>query len=445
VADTVAVVGAGLAGLSAAWELQRRGLRVALLEKDPRAGGRARSARVQGFVMEPLSPLLPTRDGALAAWMAELGVANALLPLRPVVTAQVRGARVTTVEPRGVLDAARVPGVLPHQALRLARLPRLMRRYRSRLWPGRPERAADLDDRSVADFARLYFGRSVLERILGPFVGAASLADEYEASRVLLLRRWSAHFGVRPGLPHAPLSELCDAAAQRLPLLAGAQVQELRARPDGLDVTYTRDGHERSLEASAVVLATPAPEAARLGAGLLTSGERRVLSGVRYAPAVSLAVAAVRPPAGHPREIRVPHAEGSVLECALLEPGLPGGRVPDRYGAVTLRATAAFGELALRLPDDAVEKELLDAFERFEPRARGRVEFTRVLRLRRGWPRFDVGHYRALARLAAIEESRLADGGRLVLAGDYRMDPSFEGAFAAGRRAARTLAAVLVG
>ena len=76
---------------------------------------------------------------------------------------------------------------------------------------------------------------------------------------------------------------------------------------------------------------------------------------------VSLALAVVRPPSGHPREIRVPQAERSPLLSAFQEPGLPGGRIPDGYGSVTLRATAAFGEQALRLPDDAVEKELLDA------------------------------------------------------------------------------------
>jgi len=154
-------------------------------------------------------------------------------------------------------------------------------------------------------------------------------------------------------------------------------------------------------------------------------------------------LAAVRPFFGHPQQIRVPHAEGSPLESVLLEPGLPGGRVPDGFGSAALQATARFGMRALDTPDDTVEKELLDAFERFEPRARARVHFTRVLRLPQGRPRFDVGSYRGLARLARVEATRLADGGRLVLAGDYRMDPSWEGAFASGRRAAHTLAAAL--
>ncbi len=443
VADTVAVVGAGLAGLAAAWELQRRGFRVALLEREARGGGRAWSGRTRGFLVEPLSPLLSTRPGPLSSWVAEVG-ADSFLPLRPVVGAQAHRGRVVPVDPRRLRDLLRLPGVRLHQALRLRRLPRLLRRYAHRLEPDRPESGADLDDRSVADFARLYFGRSVLDRWLAPFVTAPSLADEYEASRVQLLRRWSAHFGVLPGLPRAPLTELCDAAAAKLPLLSGARVTAIEPRSDGgLDLVYVRDDRQRMLETSAVILAVPAPEASRLAAPHLATGEREVLERIRYAPAVSLTVATVRPLSNHPQEIRVPHVEGSPLESALLEPGLPGGRVPDGYGAVTLRATASFGRDALTLPDEAVEKELLDAFEQFEPRARGRAEWTRVLRVPQALPRFDVGHYRALARLARVEQGRLAEGGRLVLAGDYRMDPSWEGAFAAGLRAARTLAEAL--
>jgi protoporphyrinogen oxidase len=117
--------------------------------------------------------------------------------------------------------------------------------------------------------------------------------------------------------------------------------------------------------------------------------------------------------------------------------------VPDHYGCVTLRATAAWSREAMSLPDETLEKELLDALEQFEPGARAKVEFTRLYRVERALPRFDVGHYRALARLQRIEADRLRDGPHVTLAGDYRSDPSWAGAFAAGTRAARSLDAAL--
>jgi protoporphyrinogen oxidase len=327
------------------------------------------------------------------------------------------------------------------EGLRLVRLPRLLRRYGVRLDSERPEQGASLDDRSLADFGRLYFGRSVLDYWLAPFITSVSLGDASETSRVHYLLRHLRHFGARRGLLRAALAELAEAAAERLPTLYGAEVTGLESGRDGrLLLTYTREGRERMLELRAVIVATPASETARVAAPLLTGGEREALEGVRYVPSVTLAAGACRPLSWHPVEIRVPHAEGSVLEVALLEPGMIGGRVPDGYGAALLQATSAWSAQAQQLPDETVEKELLDALEWIQPAARAAVDFARVFRSEDAWPRFDVGHYHALERLARIGGERRREGRRVYLAGDYRMDPSWNGAVASGLRAARELA-----
>jgi protoporphyrinogen oxidase len=49
---TVAIVGAGLAGLSAAWELRRAGVDVVVLDAERRAGGLIVTERREGFVVE---------------------------------------------------------------------------------------------------------------------------------------------------------------------------------------------------------------------------------------------------------------------------------------------------------------------------------------------------------------------------------------------------------
>ena len=107
-----------------------------------------------------------------------MGARDELLPLRLVLTAQVHRNRVSEVDPRGLLDFLRIPGVKPHQALRLVRLSRLLTRYESKLEASAPEQAADLDDRSLADFGALYFGRSVVDYWMAPFLTADSLGDE---------------------------------------------------------------------------------------------------------------------------------------------------------------------------------------------------------------------------------------------------------------------------
>ncbi|MBW2267646.1 MAG: FAD-dependent oxidoreductase [Deltaproteobacteria bacterium] len=436
----VAVIGAGLAGLAAAYELRRAGIAIAVFERESVAGGRARSGDHEGLLLEPLSPVVSSADHALLDFIAEVGAQDVLLPIRPALTAVVHDGRSVEVDPRRLRDFARMPGVSVREALRLVRLPRLLRRYGEQLAPDAPEAGAALDDRSLADFGRLYFGRSVVDRWMGPFVTSGSLGDPEETSRVHFLRRYCEHFGARRGVLRASLRELAATAAGSIPILFGANVRALRAPPGRpLVIEYLRDGKERSVEVDAVVLAVRADRARVVAAPLLTAGERDVLAGIRYTPAVTLCVRTCRPLSWHPLELSVPRVESGVAETLLLEPGMAGGRVPDGFGGATLHATGTWSAAALDAPDDALEKDLLDELERLQPGARATVDFARVLRAPLARPRFDVGHYRAIEQLTRIETERLAEGRRFVLAGDYRMDPSWNGAVQSGRRAARAL------
>jgi monoamine oxidase len=78
----VIVVGAGLAGLVAAYELERRGHRVTILEADPRhIGGRARTLRFEGGLHGEAGAMrIPTRHELTRQYIAEFH-----LPLRPFV------------------------------------------------------------------------------------------------------------------------------------------------------------------------------------------------------------------------------------------------------------------------------------------------------------------------------------------------------------------------
>ena len=50
--EKVLILGAGLAGLSAAWHLQKRGIAAQVFEKEPEAGGLCRSEKVGGFTFD---------------------------------------------------------------------------------------------------------------------------------------------------------------------------------------------------------------------------------------------------------------------------------------------------------------------------------------------------------------------------------------------------------
>ena len=445
---TLAVVGAGLAGVSAALRLQRAGARVVVLEARDRVGGKLAVETRDGFQLDRVLQVVADGDRELLGLAAEAGAADRLLPLRPLVSAQLHRARVVPCDARSLTDIARTPGVSWRDRARLLRLPRLMERYAPLLDATRPERAADLDYRSVRDFARLYLGRSVFERFVAPRVCSESLGSADEISRVLFLLQWQAELrgGAGLGVAAGGLGEIAEAAAQRLELRLGARAQQVKELGEGrlaLESSAKVGGGTETLEVDGLVLATSPAEARRIAASLVTPAERDFLEGVRFGPRIGLSVALERPVTGLPELVRFPDAELRPLTVALVEPGVPGGgRAPEGRGLVTAFATAGFAErYSPELSADAghearVEAALLGSLDPVFPLLRGALGFTRLTHDPAGVPRFEVGAYRELARFEAVQQDRRALGRRLYFAGDYRIGPRSEDAVVSGRRAA---------
>jgi oxygen-dependent protoporphyrinogen oxidase len=437
----VVVVGAGLAGLAAACRLAASGASVRVFERETRAGGRVAVVEHEGLELDPTASSVTTGDRALFQLVREAGLAGDLLPLRPWLAAQADGSRCEPVSEAGLLAIARVPGVRLHEALRLARLPRLMRRYARHLDPDRtglplPEAAAPLDDRSLADFGGLYFGRSVVDRWMEPWLAERSPVDPSQASRALFLLRWYAERGAVPGALRGTPGLLAERLASRLDLRAGVAVARVEAAGRGRLRIHAAEGGEPPFEADAVVLALPAPEARRVAETLLAPAERDLLGSVRYDAELAWLGASPELAVTGPTRVRVPRVAGSTVATIALEPGRSAGG-----GRLTVIASPTASRAWLDRADDVVAKELAAQAERLIGSGL-RIEGEGIVRRWEGArPRFDVGRYRDLARLRALQTDLRRGGRRLYFAGDHLAAPTIEGAVASGLRAADDLLA----
>lgn len=439
----VVVVGAGIAGLAAAARLAAAGQRVRVVERAERAGGRAALAPLGAQAVDPTAARVSTGDAALRAFLHEAGLAGDALPLRPWLSAQLGAGDVGLAPVRDgeAWEIARTPGVRWLDALRLLRLPRLAARYAPHLEVGFAERAAPLDDRSLRDFGELYFGRSVVTGWMEPWLAERAPVDEREASRAAFLLRWAGERRAEAGALREPPGRLAERAAARLAVRLACGARAVAPREDG-GLAVALEGGE-TLAADAVVLAVPAGEAARLAARLWLTAEREALEAVRCDAALAWAGSARPLPVSAPTRLRVPRAARSPLALLALEPA--GGRDPADagLGRVTLVARPEWSAAHLAAPDDAVAKQVVAAAARLLPGGLDPTGDAVVWRFPAAWPRFDVGAFRRLARLRAVQADRRAAGRRLYLAGDWLAAPSLEGAAASGRRAAEELLADL--
>ncbi len=431
----IVVVGAGFAGLEAASRLAGAGARVTLLEREPRAGGRAAEVSLHGVRFVPGAPVFARGDARLHARIREAGLLSAIGPLPPGGQAQLDGDRVREIRPQTLPGVARLPGAgMLRGLLRLPRLPRLLARYAPLLDREHPERAARLDDRSASEFGHLYLGRGFADRWIEPALAETVLGNAAQASRVLFL--------LRPGLgPDAALERLrtglgalAEALAAGLSTHFGVEVTSVEERPGG--GLRVETGGAGPVDADAVVLATPPMEAARVADRLLGFAEREHFRAARGVAAMVLTVALQARRDLTPRRVRVPPVEGLPLAHVACEAGGKGAAIPERHAVVSLVARDSFSRAHLSAPADVVEKELLVHGERIEPALGSAAIFTQLTRWAFAYPCFDVGRYRAIGCFQRLQESARRDGRRLYFAGDHLVGPSIESALASGARAA---------
>jgi phytoene dehydrogenase-like protein len=255
----VIVIGAGLAGLSAAHHLTDAGLTVTVLEAADRAGGRMATDTVDGFRLDRGPQLLNTSDPELSRLPALRS-----LPLAPVapgalVLAGGRGYRVgDPMGARVTFNSARAPiGSALDKARLGSALNRLAGTTAARL-AARPETTA-----ARALCSRGFAPRTV-ERFLRPLLAALLCDPELTtSSRVadLVLRGYARG---RTCLPVGGAARLPERLASALP--PGTLRFGTRAARIAVNAVLTEDGAE--LPCRAVLVATDARAAGTLLPGL---------------------------------------------------------------------------------------------------------------------------------------------------------------------------------
>ena len=427
----VAVVGAGIAGLSLAYRLRRAGLAVRVFEASGRVGGRMASFRHGGFIIDEGAEQVPTY-GYQATWalLRELGLPPSQVPRVGGAIGVWRdgGAHAGLADASGLITGAGLSGRGRLDLLRLLLSTGLRRRAFD---PDRPE-DTPLGAATVGQLAARYhpdLGRYLLTPVVSSFFGwdpGRSAAAPFVSLLLAVgpARTWRTY---RDGM-----DTLARCLADRVDVATRQPVREVSAGGDRARVLT--DGG--AVTARTAVLCVPAPVALRLYPGV-PAGERRFLAECGFTPMLKVSCLLDRPLA--PRSARrlyallLPAAEDPVLGGILIDHAKHPGRVPAGRGLITLLAAPSAIPELLNAPDGEVARRVAGAAERFVPGLAAATVTTFVFRFRHGLPEATP------AALALRRGFLRRAAGPVDYAGDWVMlRPSSEGAVrAAGLAAAR--------
>lgn len=458
----VVIVGAGISGLAAAYDLARAGVKTTVFEKQSRAGG----VRVGGV---PAGGVIDTRivegctlecgpDSFLAAkpeavaLITELGLGGDVIGSND-------HQRTTYIWKRGRLVALPegVMMIVPSRVMPMVKTPLVGWGTKIRMGLEYFRKPGDRGDRSVAEFVTDHFGSETLDYLAEPLLSGVYGGDPARLSiasvlprfvemekkygslvrGVLAARRANARSGANP----APLFQTLKSGLGKLvgalssyAEIVNAEVEAVERDGAGYTVRVAGDW----MHADHVVLACPAWAAGRLLSGV-DARLAELLTGIEYSSSVTVSLIYRAGDFDGRRAgfgFLVPKKERQRLAACTFVGTKFSYRVPDDRIALRCFFGGTGDAAILDEPDDA-----LVAIAREELRRILGLQATPVAQVIARWPRsmaqYTVGHGPRIAEIRA----RAASLGGLYLAGNAYEGIGISDCIRTGRAAAKGIVA----
>lgn len=406
------IVGGGISGLVAAYELHCRRIPFVLVEKAARYGGVIRTEHIDGFVVDAGPDALLTQKPAGIALCRELGVE--LAPARSTRAFIANNGRLRALPEAGVFG---IP--TDWKSFAASRALSVSGKFRMAAEYFLPPAAAGGDE-SIASFMRRRFGREALERLGEPLLAGIHGGDAAQLSMRALFPRFldfertdrsvirglrrlrreckqaqaSPFVSVRGGTE--ALVRALVASLPPLSLVSEVGVSSLEWRGDWR--VHLATG--RHIDAPAVLLAAPA----RTIADLVHRVDRALsalFAGMRDVPLATVALGYARDAIRHPLAgsgFVVTQGDGAAANAVTWMSSKWMDRAPA--GGVLLRATVggARNPSALSWPNEDLIARVRDDLRRYLGVSAAPL-FTRAYRMPHAGVQMDVGHHHTMEKV----------------------------------------------
>jgi oxygen-dependent protoporphyrinogen oxidase len=451
---SVAIIGAGLTGLTAGYCLKQWGSRVVVYEATDRIGGVVRTERRGGYLAELGPNSMSAPSAAVLGILHDLGLDSSRVKAAPA-------ARERYIVRRGKLvhlpltPAELLTTRLLSNAAKLAILSEPL-----------VDTSDSTVDESVAAFIRRRFNQEVLDYIVNPFIAGIYAGDPEQLSVRHALPQLHAlertHGSVMKAFLKAAkaqrhpdqdaklsgglfsfrggLQEIPEALGRELKseLRLKAPVTQLRAGPRGWTVGAAYQGPELY---DAVVYAAPAHNLDDIDLDLAGGERLATLSSIVHPPVAVLALGFRREDVSHSLDgfgFLAPEVERRRVLGAIFSSSLFADRAPEGHVLLTVFAGGARDPDFVQNDPQTLTARVLDELRTLLGTS-GEPSF-RALQI---WPKAIPQYVLGYGRFKDIADQTEQSNPGLVLAGTYRDGISLGDAMASGERAASRVSKLL--
>ncbi len=434
------VVGAGLAGLSAAHYLQKAGWKVTVLEALDRVGGRVRTIEQGGYLLDVGSTQFTTGYTEYLALMKEVGLDSDVVESSQLITVINQG-RQYEFDGSGWLSAAISPMISLGSKFTLLKTFMDFYAIKPRLDVLDISLSHAVDTESALQYCERRLNREIYDVLVDALVRSWVFTGGKDVSCLEWFSAVANLGGQRMISLKGGQARMPQAIAKGLDVRLGCPVQSVRKLDAGgnssgsVEVSYNAaDGSAQTITADACVFASRLtetiamyPEAKQIAGKLAT--ELRYNRGLVVTPGFS------KRTKSNALGVLVPTVEKPEIALIWLEHNKNRDRAPEGHSMFSVYFDHNAGDRFFNMPEDELVAFTVQYLEHLYPEIKGTLDMSNVTRWPLGIPHTAPGIYTAVDAM----KKRIDPNGPIQFAGDYFTCTGQNTAVHWGKRAAANL------
>lgn len=431
------VVGAGLAGLTAAYELSKAGWQVRILETAERVGGRVETVNKQGYRFDSGAVGTGTVYTDYMRLVDELSLRDQVVE-SSTVSAIYRDGKVHEIDSARPVTGLTTGVFSWGSKLKLVNLALDIRRVKPDIDIRNVGQAHQYDTESAYDYATRRLNRELADYLIVPLHRTLNLSRADRVSKLELFNALTGLFDTTMITLVGGSALLAEKLAEKVSVTLGATVTAVRKAEGQIQVDYQllSQGLETAT-ADACVIATPMPTTLEIyppaAEDLAPLAQR-----LRYNRSVVVTLGYSQPTATEALMVMLPVAETEEHALLFLEHNKGPDRAPTGHSLITVFFDDVALESSLRKSDEQLVADTRQFVERVLPELKGGFAMSHVTHWgEHGLTNPDVGLFKLMHEV----NQKIDPKDPVQYAGDYFSTAGQNSAIVYGKRAADHLIA----